>query len=282
MEFVIITGRSGSGKTSCLHLLEDLGYYCIDNLPISLLPSLPAHLDNKQKIAIGVDVRNLPEEPHVLNEILQQFKQKNFQLEDIFLETDTPVLLERFSATRRKHPLSSSNTSLNEALDLEMALLEPLQQLADHHIDSSHLNIHQLQQLLRTIKGDNQRQLTVLIQSFGFKHGSPTNSDFVFDVRCLPNPYWVKELRPLTGQDKEIIDFFNDSTPAQTMADDITQFIGKWLPKFYDDNRNYLTVSIGCTGGRHRSVYLTDCIYQHFKQLELLGMDIQVRHRDME
>lgn len=282
MEFVIITGRSGSGKTSCLHLLEDLGYYCIDNLPVSLLPSLPAHLDNKDKIAIGIDVRNLPKDTNVLNKILQQLSQQKIQLHVIFLETDTPVLLERFSATRRKHPLSDSNTSLNEALELEMALLEPLQQMAHYHIDSSHLNIHQLQQQLRAIKGDDQRQLTLLVQSFGFKHGSPTNSDFVFDVRCLPNPYWVKELRPLTGKDAAIINFFNDAEPAQAMARDINQFIEKWLPHFYNDNRNYLTVSIGCTGGRHRSVYLADKIYKHFKQLELTGMDIQVRHRDME
>ena len=282
MEFVIITGRSGTGKTSCLHLLEDLGYYCIDNLPVSLLPSLPAHLDNKDKIAIGVDVRNLPKNASVLNDILQQLKQQQIQLHVIFLETDTPVLLERFNATRRKHPLSDSNTSLSEALELEMALLEPLQQIAHRHIDSSRLNIHQLQQQLRTIRGKDQRHLTLLVQSFGFKHGSPTHSDFVFDVRCLPNPYWVKELRPLTGKDSAIIDFFKEAESVQTMATDISEFIEKWLLQFFNDNRNYLTVSIGCTGGRHRSVYLTDCIYEHFKKLELKGIDIQVRHRDME
>lgn len=282
MEFIIVTGRSGSGKSSCLHLLEDLGYYCIDNLPISLLPSLPTHLRNKDKIAIGIDVRNLPSNNKVLDEILLQLQKQHVQLEIIFLESDTKILLDRFSATRRKHPLTDSETSLEEALQKEQNILEPLYQIANYHIDSSHLSIHQLQKQLRTIKGDEQAQITLLIQSFGFKHGMPSNSDYIFDVRCLPNPYWVKALRALTGKDDAVIDFFRESPQANAMSTDIADFIEKWLPEYYNDNRNYLTISIGCTGGHHRSVYVSERVYKHFRQLELKGIDIQVRHRDME
>jgi UPF0042 nucleotide-binding protein len=281
MKFVVITGRSGSGKSSCLHLLEDLGYYCIDNLPISLLTSLADHLLDKEKIAIGVDVRNLPNKPEEFEEIIQQLNKKHIQLEVIYLDTDTQILLERFSNTRRKHPLSNSETSLREALTKELEVLEPVQQLAKYRIDTSRLSIHQLQQQIREIESSEDQHITILFQSFGFKYGLPTDSDFVFDVRCLPNPYWNKDLRALSGKDEAVINFLADSETVQKMSQDITKFIANWLPLFRADNRNYMTVSVGCTGGRHRSVYITECLYAHFKHLEPEGLEILVRNRDL-
>lgn len=281
MKFIIITGRSGSGKSSCLHLLEDLGYYCIDNLPISLLTSLAQHSSDKDKIAIGIDVRNLPADAEYFEEIVKQLKKQNIDLEVIYLDTDTQILLERFSNTRRKHPLSDADTSLNEALKKELELLEHVQQIAKYRIDTSRLSIHQLQQQMQEIASANNKAITILFQSFGFKYGLPTDSDYVFDVRCLPNPYWHKELRPLTGTDEAIINFFADEESVQEMVADITAFISKWLPCYKKDNRNYMTVSIGCTGGRHRSVYITECLYEHFHHLEPEGLEILVRHRDM-
>lgn len=282
MEFIVITGRSGSGKSSCLHLLEDLGYYCIDNLPITLLPSLTSHLIDKSKIAIGLDVRNLPRDPQVFADIIEQLKLQNITLNIIYLDTDTNILIERFSSTRRKHPLSNAYTSLLEALELELELLEPLQQMALYKIDTSRLSIHQLQQRLREFNNTDIYKLFILFQSFGFKYGLPTDSDYMFDVRCLPNPYWDKQLRPLTGNDSEIINFFADSTEVQQMIADITHFISTWLPRFNQSNRNYMTISIGCTGGKHRSVYICQCLYEHFKHLEPERFEIQVRHRDVK
>ena len=281
VKFTIITGRSGSGKSSCLHLLEDLGYYCIDNLPIDLLTSLPQYLHNKEKVAIGIDIRNLPESTKLLTDILANLKAIHIELEIIYLDTNNNTLLERFSATRRKHPLSDQRTSLTEALQQELVRLEPLEQLARYRIDTSRLSIHQLQQQLRKIIDAKENAISILFQSFGYKYGIPTDSDFVFDVRCLPNPYWEPKLREQTGKDEAVIDFFVARTAVNKMLNTIITFIEQWLPAFKEDNRNYMTISLGCTGGRHRSVYIANYLYEHFKKLAHDVPDIQIRHREL-
>lgn len=278
MKFIVITGRSGSGKSTCLHLLEDLDYYCIDNLPIILLPTLPHTLQKKQKIAIGIDVRNLPEDSQELINILQQLRDNGIELEIIYLDTDEHRLLERFSSTRRKHPLSNHDTSLPEALEKEVLRLEPLARMANYRIDTSNLSIHQLHEKLEHLLDANAHSISVLFQSFGYKHGIPRDSDYVFDVRCLPNPYWVKKLRDRRGTDPEVIKFLQSDPKVQHMLNDIQEFVETWLPEYAKDNRNYMTISIGCTGGFHRSVYIAEQLYDHFKKL---GPNIQVRHREL-
>lgn len=281
MNFIIITGMSGSGKSSCLHLLEDLGYYCIDNLPISLLPQLPQHLINKEKVAVGIDVRNLPENPQILRGVMVELEQLQIAPQIIYLDTDEKTLIERFSATRRKHPLSDADTSLTEALEDELERLDPLIQLATYRIDTSRLSVHQLQEQLIKIVQSKDHEITLLFQSFGFKYGLPRDSDYVFDVRCLINPYWNTELRDLSGEDEIIMDFFADDEKVKRMISDITTFIETWLPCFRADHRTYMTISIGCTGGRHRSVYVANCLYAHFKHLGPKGPKLQLRHRDL-
>ena len=281
-KFTIITGRSGSGKSSCLHLLEDLDYYCIDNLPIGLLASLPQYLHHKEKVAIGIYIRHLPQNAELLADIVAHLKILDIILEVIYLDTNDKVLLERFSATRRKHPLSDQQTSLTEALQQELLRLEPLEQLARYRIDTSRLSIHQLQQQLKKILDAKENAISILFQSFGYKYGIPTDSDFVFDVRCLPNPYWDAKLREKTGKDPQVIDFFIAREEVKQMLNNIIVFIEQWLPAFREDNRNYMTISLGCTGGRHRSVYIASCLYEHFKQQEHNVPDIQIRHRELK
>ena len=278
MKFVVITGRSGSGKSTCLHLLEDLDYYCIDNLPITLLPTLPQTLQNKHKIAIGIDVRNLPDDPNELFNILQQLRNDGVELEIIYLDTDEHRLFERFSATRRKHPLSNQDTSLPEALEKEVIRLEPLARMAAYRIDTTNISIHQLREKLEHLLGVGAHAISVLFQSFGYKHGIPRDSDYVFDVRCLPNPYWEKTLRDRNGTDPQVIKFLESSPKVNQMINDIKKFIETWLPEYTKDNRNYMTISIGCTGGYHRSVFIAEQLYEHFKTL---GPNIQVRHREL-
>jgi UPF0042 nucleotide-binding protein len=281
MKFLIITGRSGSGKSHCLHLLEDLGYYCIDNLPLSLLPSLPQHLRDKTKIAVGVDVRNLPSDPQMFSNVFDQLTSQKLEPTVLYLDTSNKVLLERFSSTRRKHPLSNADTSLLEALSTELELLEPLQQLAKYRIDTSRLSIHDLQRQLKEMEGADAHTVTILFQSFGFKYGLPTDSDYVFDVRCLANPYWDKSLRALTGLDDKVINFFSENDDVKKMLGDLSTFLENWLPLYRKDNRNYMTFSVGCTGGQHRSVYIANCLYEHFKNLAPEGLDLQLRHREL-
>ncbi len=280
-KFTIITGRSGSGKSNCLHLLEDMGYYCIDNLPIALLTELPQHLYHKNKVAIGVDIRNLPEDTQLLNTISARLREMDVELEVIYLDTNDKILLERFSATRRRHPLSDEQTSLPEALQQELLRLEPLEQLARYRIDTSRLSIHQLQQRLKKILNRKEHFISILFQSFGYKYGIPTDSDFVFDVRCLANPYWNIELREKTGRDPKVIEFFAEQPDVTKMLHDIITFIEHWLPAFKADNRHYMTISLGCTGGRHRSVYLTERLFAYFKDFDDNIPDMQIRHREL-
>lgn len=285
MNLIIISGLSGSGKSIALHLLEDLGYYCIDNLPISMLPSLIKEFHSKrskavQNIAIGIDARNIPNSLNDFESYLDKFKQNKINYKVFFLQSNEATIIKRFSETRRKHPLSQDNMSLNEAIELEQKLLEPITHCADLIFDTSLTNVHQLRERIKEVILDsNKSTVSILLESFGFKHGAPNNADFVFDVRCLSNPHWVPELRSLTGKDKEVIDFLESSEDAGVMSKDILYFLEKWIPKFIAENRSYMTIAIGCTGGQHRSVYLTEKIAT---TLRLHYPNILVRHRELE
>lgn len=280
MKIIIVSGRSGSGKSISLHLLEDLGYYCIDNLPATLIPQLVEHLkESYEKIAVGIDARNLPRDLDEFYNIIKKFEDKSIHCEIIYLDAEDTTLIKRFNETRRKHPLSDKHTSLAEAILKEKSLLEPIAHLADLTVDTTHFNIHQLRDLIKLRIAKKEKELSLLIQSFGFKFGVPIDSDLVFDVRCLPNPYWHQELRPFTGQEQKIIEFLNKNHDANTLLNDITQYLEKWIPKFQASNRNYMTVSIGCTGGQHRSVYIAEQLMKHFMSK---SENIQLRHRELE
>lgn len=279
MKLTVISGRSGSGKSVCLHVLEDLGFYCIDNLPVSLLPALvqqvkPYH----QNIAVSIDARNMPTELDRFDSILQELKEIVPHTEIIFLDADDVTLLRRFSETRRKHPLSSAKVSLQEALQQESHLLELIAQLADLRIDTTRLTVQQLRELTSDRIGPkNSKHLSLLFESFGYKFGVPVDADFAFDVRCIPNPYWEPTLRSLTGFDPEVAEFLQKQPQTQQLIDDIIKFLETWLPHFKSDNRNYMTVAIGCTGGQHRSVYFVEKIAEHFRHSKY---HVQVRHQE--
>jgi len=285
MNLIIVSGLSGSGKSIALHLLEDLGYYCIDNLPISMLPALinefnPKSSEGIQNIAIGIDSRNMPDSLQNFDACLDELTKKEIKYKVFFLEANDQAIIKRYSETRRKHPLSKPNMSLEEAITLEKKLLEPVAYNADLTFDTSLTNVHQLRERIKErLINENDTTVSILIESFGFKHGAPINADFVFDVRCLSNPHWVPELRLQTGQDKAVIDFLESNSDVESMYNDILSFLKKWLPKFIAENRSYMTIAIGCTGGQHRSVYLTE------KIVATLIKDypsILMRHRELE
>ncbi len=279
MKLIIISGRSGSGKSISLHLLEDLGFYCIDNLPASLLPTLMSHMSEQYtKIAIGIDARNLPADLDQFNQIIEDFIQAGIECDIVYLDADENTLLKRYSETRRKHPLTNKHISLREAVRREQELLLPIAHLAGLRVDTSNLSLHDLRSLISDRVNKQPQQLSLLIQSFGFKFGIPLDCDYIFDVRCLPNPYWQPELRPYCGLDKEIATYLGESELSQNMLEDLKQFLQTWIPKFEQGNRNYMTIGIGCTGGRHRSVYIAKQLADFFqKQLN----NIQIRHRDL-
>ncbi|MCG8316504.1 MAG: RNase adapter RapZ [Pseudomonadales bacterium] len=284
MEIVIISGRSGSGKTTALNVLEDIGFYCVDNLPVTLLPALIDQLldpsdTSPPRVAIGVDARNHPNQLSQFPNVLTHIKSKANRVQIIFLDADDSTLLKRFSETRRKHPISNETISLKEAIAEERKLLDPIAIAASLHIETSKLNLHGLRDLIKERVGENSSEgMAILFQSFGFKHGIPTDTDFVFDVRSLPNPHWVPELRQQTGLDKEVINFLSSHDSVVDMVEDIEAFLTKWLPTFEENNRSYTTIAIGCTGGQHRSVYITELLTDHFKQLY---KNVQARHREL-
>jgi UPF0042 nucleotide-binding protein len=279
----IITGLSGSGKSIALHTLEDLGYYCIDNLPVCLLKAYAEHLINASKqlfsrSAVGIDARSQPEHIGELPEIVTGIREQGICCEVIFLEAQTDTLIRRFSETRRRHPLSDDNHSLHEAIRQERILLEPLISSADLCIDTTHTTLHELRDLIQARMVDDKRQVSLLFQSFGYKHGVPRDVDFIFDVRCLPNPHWKTELRPLTGLTPEVKDFLEQCDETHQMLHDLILFLERWIPRFEADGRNYLTIAIGCTGGQHRSVFITESIYKHFHAQGYLALS---RHREL-
>jgi len=281
---VIVSGLSGSGKSIALHTLEDLGYDCIDNLPIYLLPAIDEELRQRpdsihHKMAVSIDARNQPDKLHQLPSMVKDIRLHGVQIEIIFLEAQDEVLLRRFSETRRKHPLTDENRPLADAIELERKLLEPYLSNADLRIDTTRTNQHELRDIIRSHMDDRgPRKITLQFQSFGYKHGIPLDVDFIFDVRCLPNPHWEQALRSLTGRDPAVADFLSGSDRVQHLRDDIISFLENWVPIFEEDGRSYLTVAIGCTGGQHRSVYIAEQIASHFQRS---GRDTITRHREL-
>jgi UPF0042 nucleotide-binding protein len=276
---LIVTGQSGSGKSSALQVLEDLGYYCIDNLPLALLPEIVEKLDrenNLEQLALGVDVRStradLQEFDHVFEQLL-----KYGSVDIIYLTTQDQELISRFSASRRPHPLASRFKSLNQCIQEEKTLLLPIQLRSTVHIDTTDKSVHDLKHTLLSKLGQSD-QLILILQSFGYKHGIPLDADYVFDVRHLPNPHWDLELRKYSGLDLPVQQFLLQSEQTNEMFQDIYHFLEKWLPAFAEGHRHYMTVSIGCTGGQHRSVYIVDRLK---KALEA-NWSVQVLHREMK
>ncbi len=282
MELIIVTGLSGSGKSIALRVLEDSGYYCIDNLPATLLPQISHHLDvtSQNKVAISIDSRSAALE--ALPNAIDMLKNSGILIKVLFLESSVETLVKRFSETRRKHPLSDANTTLAESISHERDLLTGITDLG-HHIDSSNLSANTLRNyILDFISQPSNRHsssgLVVLFTSFGFKNGLPLDADFVFDVRSLPNPHYDPVLRPLTGKDAPIKAFLEKEPEVIEMLTDIQHYVEKWLPSFDADNRSYLTIAIGCTGGQHRSVYLVEQLSAHFKQQK---QNVIIRHREL-
>lgn len=284
MHLVIVSGLSGSGKSTALNALEDSGYTCIDNLPVSLLPALISQIQqhkdsSNQSFAIGIDIRNAWQDLDVFPPMITTLKEAHPSFHVVFLDADTKIIVQRFSETRRKHPLSDKHTNLSEAINTEQLLLKPMRDSADLVFDTSKLNVHQLRDLIRErVVGPAETGMAVLFESFGFKHGPPNNADLVFDARCLPNPHWHPELRRQTGRDQSVIEFLDSEERVQAMLADIRGFLETWLPHYEANNRSYITIAIGCTGGQHRSVYLCEKLQQHFQhQLQ----NVQVRHREL-
>jgi RNase adapter protein RapZ len=267
---VVVSGLSGSGKTVALRTLEDLDYYCVDNLPVELMPQFVESVTGGQpgrypRLAVGVDVRNRPEDLSRLPEILARLAHHGISYELVFLDTRDEVLLKRFSDTRRRHPLTGDDLSLADAIMLERRLLRPLSAIADRVIDSSDMNIHQLRRMITTEFGTSEKELSLLFESFAYKRGVPGDADFVFDARCLPNPHWVPELRPLSGRDAAIREYFSKHPEVDRYFHDVKNMLDNWIPKFEAEQRNYVTIGIGCSGGRHRSVYLAERLADAFR-----------------
>lgn len=280
MQLIIVSGRSGSGKTIALRVLEDLGFYCVDNLPIMLLPTLVhAIQDQYENVAVSVDVRNLPASPDDLSDALD-FLPDKIKPEILFLDSNDQVLLQRFGETRRLHPLSRHEMPLNEALQSESRLLEPLAERATWRIESSELSIHQLsEQVSERVLGRAASRLIVVFQSFGYKYGLPADLDYAFDARILPNPHWEPELKPLTGSDPAVQHFFAQQPLVTKFIHQVETFLATWLPHFQRSNRSYLTIGIGCTGGQHRSVYIAEQLAERFADHEF---KVQLRHRESQ
>ncbi|MCG3729477.1 RNase adapter RapZ [Vibrio cincinnatiensis] len=282
MRLIVVSGQSGAGKSVALRVLEDLGYYCVDNLPVSLLEAFIQSVQgSKQNVAVSIDIRNLPKEPSLVEDVLAQLKQNN-DVSVLFLDASKETLLKRYSETRRIHPLSlnEDKPTLAQAIEREKHLLEPLKEQADLLLDSSHQSLHELSETVRMrVEGRERKDLVMVFQSFGFKYGLPSDADYVFDVRFLPNPHWEPDLRPLTGLDAPIKSFLESHSEVMELKRQIQKFIEYWLPMLEKNNRSYLTIAIGCTGGKHRSVYLTQQIGEYFAQL---GHQVQIRHHSLE
>lgn len=266
---IVLSGLSGAGKTVALRAFEDLGFYCVDNLPTTLLPALVAALTGGERartahIAVGVDVRSRGDLER-LPEALSALTGAGVQAELLFLDSSEEMLLKRYSETRRKHPLSEGKRSLPDAIAEERRRLRPLAAIADRVVDSSEMNVHQLRRAIATGFGASAGESTLLFESFAYRRGLPPDSDFVFDARCLPNPHWDPRLRPLSGKDAAVREFLLAQPLVGHFLDDIVRLLEEWLPRFESEDKRYLTVAVGCTGGRHRSVYLAERLAEHFR-----------------
>ncbi|MFB9216768.1 RNase adapter RapZ [Vibrio sinaloensis] len=282
MRLIVVSGYSGAGKSVALRVLEDMGYYCVDNLPVDMLDAFVSSVQSsKQNVAVSIDIRNLPTEPNLVEDVLTHLKQRS-DVSVLFLDANKDTLLKRYSETRRIHPLSLAleNTSLEQAIEKERCILSPLKEHADLVIDSSNQSLHELSETVRMrVEGRERKDLVMVFQSFGFKYGLPSDADYVFDVRFLPNPHWEPSLRPLTGLDAPIKSFLESHTEVIELKQQVQKFIEHWLPLLEKNNRSYLTVAIGCTGGKHRSVYLTQQIGEYFAEM---GHQVQIRHASLE
>ncbi|MBI5753256.1 MAG: RNase adapter RapZ [Hydrogenophilales bacterium] len=277
MQVILITGLSGSGKSIALNVLEDNGYYCVDNLPVEMLPQLIELLQEEGNalVAVSIDARS----GETLNQLPQQInalKHQGIDLRAMFLEANTETLVKRYSETRRRHPLSDGERTISESIETERELLGKIAEIG-HRMDTSDLSPNALRGWVKDFLGLDRSRITLLFESFGFKHGLPLDADFVFDVRCLPNPFYDPKLRPFTGKDQPVVDFIESQDDAIAMLADIRYYVEKWLPCFIRDNRAYLTVAIGCTGGQHRSVYFAEQLAERFRS----EYQVLVRHRGL-
>jgi RNase adapter protein RapZ len=272
MRLVLISGLSGSGKSVALHMLEDLDYYCVDNIPAGLLPMFISHTVRSQEptyslTAVGVDARNRPQEIASVPKLVDELKRSGVACEVIFLRADEEALLKRYSETRRRHPLSRDGLGLAEAIRQERGLLEPIADAADLIIDTTRTSVHELRELIRQRVGARtDGRMSILFESFAYRHGVPGDADFVFDVRSLPNPYWEPGLARFTGRDQAVIEYLERHPIVAKMFADLVGFLEHWIPELVRTNRSYLTIAIGCTGGQHRSVYLVERLAQHFSK----------------
>lgn len=279
---VLMSGLSGSGKSTALGALEDLGYYCADNLPASLLADFVRHIrsdpDWYQRVALGIDARSRGTAINQIPDWLQELASEGLDCELLFLTAEPGVLLQRFSETRRRHPLTTDEHSLPAAIKKEQSLLGPLKERADWVMDTTATNIHQLRQQIWKWAGERGDAMTLVLESFAFKRGVPQDVDFVFDARCLPNPHWDEALRPKTGRDPEVREWLKRDPSADALYADIRDFMTRWLPRFEEAQRSYVTVGVGCTGGRHRSVYLVEQLHA---ALSGAYPQVLVQHRDL-
>ncbi len=280
MKLVILSGRSGSGKSVALKALEDAGYYCIDNLPLPFtLEVLNRHLNKTDAIAISVDARNPNDMEHFTQEI-EKIKLVHSEIKVIFIDADESVLLKRFSETRRRHPLTNLGMSLRDAMKKEEQLITPIRAMADLVINTSTLTPHELrEQILSRVTASKTSSMDILFTSFGFKHGAPQDADFVFDARCLPNPHWVPELRPFTGRDAPIQEYLGSDSQVMEYIWQLRVFLDSWLPEFDRQNRSYFTFAVGCTGGKHRSVYIIEKLSEYFAERY---PNVKVKHRQLD
>lgn len=267
---IVVSGLSGSGKSVALRTLEDLDYYCVDNLPSALMPAFVRAVSEDAgglhpKLAVGVDVRNRADDLDRLPGVLASLADAGISYELVYLDTRDDVLIKRYSETRRRHPLSGEGLGLADAIALERKLMRQVAAIADRVIDTSELNVHQLRRLVIGELGMSAGSLTLLFESFAYKRGVPSDADFVFDARCLPNPHWNARLRPLSGRDAPVREWFGEQSDVALFHSHLQNFLDVWLPRFKTEGRSYVTICIGCTGGRHRSVYLVERLADHFR-----------------
>jgi RNase adapter protein RapZ len=286
VRLIVVSGLSGSGKSVALDMLEDLDFYCVDNIPAGLLPGFIAYTVRTsetpyRQTAVGLDVRNRPEDLAEVPRLIESLRKSGIGCEMLFLRADNETLLKRFSETRRRHPLTRAGVGLQEALEQERRLLAPLNNAADLTVDTSRLSVHELRELIRErVVEKRSSGPSLLFQSFAYRHGVPDDADFVFDARALPNPYWDPALRELTGRDEAVARFLDQEQEVDRFYTDVRDFIERWLPSLVRSNRSYLTIAVGCTGGQHRSVYLAERLAAHFTG-DTRGQAL-VRHRDLE
>jgi RNase adapter protein RapZ len=283
-QLIVVSGLSGSGKTVALRTLEDLDYYCVDNLPSALMPAFVSAVSHDSiavhpRLAVGVDVRNRRQDLDRLPGILSDLARTGIDYRLLFLDTRDEVLLKRYSESRRRHPLSIDGIALADAIAQERKLLRPMQAIADTVIDTSDINVHQLRRLVITEMGQKSGSMTLLFESFAYRRGVPSDADFVFDARALPNPHWNATLRPLSGKDAAVRDWLEQQPDVAAFRTDVADFLDRWLPRFESEGRSYVTICIGCTGGRHRSVYLAERLAEHCRER---FRQVLSYHREME